>query len=221
MNVADLTAPTYVSSRVNTCGDPHLTVPRSARLTTEVEPQLTLRGHSAAITRLIHAPSKGLLYSASLDSSIRVWALPAHQHTTYAPYDHTRARGELVGHTDAVWDLALVRDEGTLVSCGAEGAVKVWDVSGPSGGGSLMLSWGYHGLEREREEGAEEGEHEHEGEGEGEGAPGATAVEAIKTDLKKVAVAYQTSVIKIFDIQSGKELSRLQSPAGQGACLAC
>ncbi|THU97385.1 hypothetical protein K435DRAFT_857699 [Dendrothele bispora CBS 962.96] len=28
-----------------------------------------------------------------------------------------------------------VGDEGTLISCGAEGAVKVWDVSGPSGGG--------------------------------------------------------------------------------------
>jgi len=41
--------------------------------------------------------------------------------------------------------------------------------------------------------------------------PGATAVEAIKTDLKKVAVAYQNAVVKIFDIESGKELVRLES----------
>jgi len=169
----------------------------ASRPTTEIEPQLTLRGHSAAITRLIHAPSKQLLYSASLDSSIRVWALPSPSHTTYAPYDETRARGELIGHTDAVWDLALVRDESTLISCGAEGTVKVWDVSGPSGGGSLKLTWSWSGLENvdELQEDID--------------APGATAVEALKVDLKKVAVAYQNAVVKIFDIENGKELSRL------------
>lgn len=171
----------------------------AARATTEVEPQLTLRGHSAAITRLIHSASKQLLYSASLDSSIRVWALPSASHTTYAPYDETCPRGELIGHTDAVWDLALVRDESTLISCGSEGVVKVWDVSGPSGGGSLKLSWGWSGLESQDE-----------WNGEGD-APGATAVEAIKVDLKKVAVAYQNAVVKIFDIESGKEQSRLSS----------
>ncbi|KIP10330.1 hypothetical protein PHLGIDRAFT_28558 [Phlebiopsis gigantea 11061_1 CR5-6] len=178
----------------------------AARPTTEVEPQLTLRGHSAAITRLVHAPSKHLLYSASLDSSIRVWALPSTSHTTYAPYDSTRARGELIGHTDAVWDLALVRDESTLISCGAEGSVKVWDVSGPSGGGSLKLSWLYDGLEAttEGELGPENNR-----------VPGATAVEAIKSDLKKVAVAYQNSVIKIFEIEAGKEILKLQAEAPQ------
>ncbi len=175
-----------------------------SRPTTEVEPQLTLRGHSAAITRLVHSPSKGLLYSASMDSSIRIWALPASSHTTYAPFDSTRARGELIGHTDAVWDLALARDESTLISCGAEGLVKVWDVSGPSGGGSLKLSWSYDGLEIPSDL-SPEGD-----------LPGATAVEAIKTDLKKVAVAYQNSVIKIFDIESGKELSRLQVDPVEG-----
>lgn len=179
----------------------------SARATTEVEPQLTLRGHSAAITRLIHAPLKGLLYSASLDSSIRVWALPLQSHTTYAPYDETRARGELIGHTDAVWDLALVRDESTLISCGAEGTVKVWDVSGPSGGGSLRLTWGWAGLEN-----ADDLHEDYD-------VPGATAVEALKADLKKVAVAYQNAVVKVFDIESGKELSRLQSDMSYGAWL--
>lgn len=156
----------------------------------------------------MHAPSKGLLYSASLDSSIRIWALPPPGHTTYAPYDSTRSRGELIGHTDAVWDLALARDEGTLISCGAEGAVKVWDVSGPSGGGSLRLSWTYNGLDSGRDD----------LENDTDDLPGATAVEAIKTDLKKIAVAYQNSIIKIFDIETGKEVSRLQ---GEGKSVSC
>ena len=54
-----------------------------------------------------------------MDSTIRAWALPNPAAGTYAPYDATRARGELIGHTDVVWDLALVRDERTLVSAGA------------------------------------------------------------------------------------------------------
>ncbi|KAL1683492.1 WD40-repeat-containing domain protein [Schizophyllum commune] len=177
----------------------------AGRPAVEVEPQLTLRGHSAGITRLIHSPSKGLLYSASLDSSIRIWALPSPHHTTYAPYDETRARGELIGHTDAVWDLALVRDESTLISCGAEGRVKVWDVSGPSGGGELRMSWGYNGITDEDDQ------HDKELLEEDGTFPGATSVEALKTDLKRVAVAYQNAVVKIFDIATGKEVARLAS----------
>lgn len=171
----------------------------TSRPTTESEPQLTLRGHSAAITRIVHSPTRQLIYSASLDASIRVWSLPSSSHTTYAPYDPTSARGELIGHTDAVWDLALVRDESTLISGGAEGAIKIWDVGIP-GGGALRLSWGYHGLEREAGESEEDSED-----------PGATSVEPIRTDLKKVAVSYQNAVVKIFEIETGKEVSRLST----------
>jgi striatin 1/3/4 len=82
--------------------------------------------------------------------------------------------------------------------------VKVWDVSAPSGGGSLRLTWGWSGLD-----GPDDQPEDIE-------APGATAVEAIKTDLKKVAVAYQNAVVKIFDIETGKEVSRLQSDVSYG-----
>ncbi len=103
-----------------------------------------------------------------------------------------------------MWDLALVRDETTLISCGAEGAVKVWDVSGPSAG-HLKLTWGWHGLD------SGDSEENHEGD-----VPGATAVEALKVDLKQVAVAYQNAVIKIFEIENGKEISRLASDSTYG-----
>ncbi|KAI9509955.1 WD40-repeat-containing domain protein [Russula earlei] len=177
----------------------------NSRPVTEVEPQLTLRGHSAAITRLIIAPSKQLIYSASLDSTVRVWALPSSTHTTYAPFDPSRLRGELIGHTDAVWDLALVRDECTLISGGAEGAVKVWDVSDASGRGTLRLSWTYNGVDYDGEE--------------SDDLPGVTAVEAIKVDLKKAAVAYQNATIKIFDVVHGKELAVLHGESGSDGGL--
>ena len=183
--------------------------PHRSRSTVEVEPQLTLRGHSAAITKLIHVPSKHALISASLDFSIRIWSLPPQSHTTYAPYDGSRAIGELIGHTDAVWDLALVRDDSSLISCGAEGLVKVWEITAT--GGNLYLSWSYNGLNENGEEVRTEGDPEY--------TPGATAVEAIKTDLKRVAVAYQNTVVKIFDIETGKEEMKLQPEIIAGECL--
>lgn len=105
-----------------------------------------------------------------------------------------------------------MRDESTLISGGAEGAVKVWDVSGPSGGGSLKLSWGSAGLDNPEDTSSD---------GRKNVPPGATSVEAMKSDLKKVAIAYQNSIVKIFDIESGKELSKLASDATYGmlCCL--
>jgi striatin 1/3/4 len=46
---------------------------------------------------------------------------------------------------------------------------------------------------------------------------GATAVEAIKTILRWVAVGYRDSVVKIFDVESGKEIAVLQVD-GVGEC---
>ena len=99
-----------------------------------------------------------------------------------------------------MWDLALVRDDNTLISCGAEGAVKVWEIAVT--GGNLKLSWSYNGLNDNGEEIKTEGDPAD--------TPGATAVEAIKIDLKRVAVAYQNTVVKIFDIETGKEEMKLQ-----------
>lgn len=99
-----------------------------------------------------------------------------------------------------MWDLALVRDDNTLISCGAEGSVKVWEIT--AAGGDLKLSWSYSGLNDNGEEVKIDGD--------AEDTPGATAVEAIKMDLKKVAVAYQNTVVKIFDIGTGKEEMKLQ-----------
>jgi striatin 1/3/4 len=106
-----------------------------------------------------------------------------------------------VGHTDAVWDIALARDDTILVSCGAEGMVKVWSLT-DGGPGSLKLSWGYDGLDATEADRKEE--------------MGATAIEPVKTDLKQVAIAYQNSVIKLFDLETGMQLSVLRVEAGSG-----
>ncbi|KAG8737667.1 hypothetical protein FRC10_007948 [Ceratobasidium sp. 414] len=167
---------------------------RQIQQSTDVEPQLNLRGHTAPITCLV-ASQRGLLFSASMDASIRIWAFPPESLQPYAPYDPSYSRGELIGHTDVVWGLALVRDGTWLASGGADGMVKVWEVSDV--GGNLRLSWGYNGTEHQTPGGEEEE------------VVSVVAVEAIKSDLRKVAVAYANCVVKVFDIETGKELAKL------------
>jgi striatin 1/3/4 len=170
--------------------------------TTEIEPQLTLRGHTGTITRLVVAGSKNLLYSSSLDSSIRVWAIPDAKLPTYVAYDSSRSRGELVGHTDGVWDIALMRDDALLASCGSDGTVKVWNLAGP-GPGKLKSSWGYNGVGSDESTGQE--------------VIGASSLEPIKSDLKKLAVAFRDGIVKIFDVDSGVQTTVLQAEGSTGA----
>ena len=133
-----------------------------------------------------------------MDATIRVWNVPPSPSAPYPPYDPANAQGDLVGHTDAVWDIAIVREGALLVSCGADGVTKVWDIT--SIPGTLQLSWGYNGVGGDTLE-----------------VPiGATSVEGIRTDLKLVAVAYRDAVVKLFDIESGKETARLSADINSG-----
>lgn len=96
-----------------------------------------------------------------------------------------------------------------LVSCGAEGNVKVWDVSGPDVGGKLLLSWGYNGSDAGVS--AKDGD-----EKVGNEAPGATSLAIVKTDVRRVAVAYRNAIVKIFEVETGKEVQRLASDVSYG-----
>lgn len=77
--------------------------------------------------------------------------------------------------------------------------VKVWDVGGV-GPGSLRLSWGYGGMGVDSASTSEDND-----------ILGATAVKAIKTNLKWVAVAYRNATVKIFEVDSGKEVAALRA----------
>lgn len=162
---------------------------------TDAEPVATLRGHTAGVTSLAVSRSKHRIFSGSIDASIRVWNMPSSEHQTYSPHDATLGSDLLVGHGDAIWDLALVPSatdpEGYLVSASADGTVKIWQAESREAKGkpgySLMTSFGYSS----------------EGEADKDIVP--VSVGPYHPDLSKVLVGFSNSVVKVFEIKSGSE----------------
>lgn len=86
------------------------------------------------------------MYSASLDSTIRVWSLPTDDRGPFSPVDPSLNIATYVGHTDAIWDFRLSQNN-LLGSASADGTVKIWDTE--SSGNLLKSSWTYDGISSE------------------------------------------------------------------------
>ncbi|KAJ2779466.1 1,2-dihydroxy-3-keto-5-methylthiopentene dioxygenase [Coemansia interrupta] len=98
-----------------------------------IGPQTIFRGHLAAVTSVAFDASHGYAYSASLDHTVNVWALPAGEHASHrlgAASDDSAemcfAQRAFVGHMDAVWGLALSVRAGLLASVSADATCRVW-----------------------------------------------------------------------------------------------
>lgn len=176
----------------------------------DIEPQITFRGHSGPVTS-VAVSKKGLVFSGSLDATIRVWRIPSGLHKTYSPYDPSLTLDTLVGHTDSVLDVALLpsRDdqEGYLVTAGADGTVKVWDAikaSKETGKGyPLLRSWGYHGSNPEDKPGDSTQDQAQKDDAE---SPLPVSISPYYPDLQHVLVGYTNGTIKLFALGSGKQI---------------
>ncbi|CAK9786454.1 WD40 repeat-like protein [Cutaneotrichosporon oleaginosum] len=106
----------------------------------EQEPAATYRGHTEPVLAVAVSSTLGLVFSASADSTIRVWELASRGNDPYAPYDPSKAVATLEGHTEAVWDVCLIPArpsangthgtkpgaESQLVSVSSDGTAKLW-----------------------------------------------------------------------------------------------
>ncbi|KAJ9473955.1 F-box protein MET30 [Pseudozyma hubeiensis] len=198
----------------------------AAKSGTDSQPLVTFRGHSAAVTCLAVSPNKRRFYSGSLDSSIRVWQLPDGDVEAYPPFEKSTELGCLVGHSQAVWDVAVLPDrsdeEGRLASASADGTVKIWSVRAGSAAASstsngesnsnasapavLQLSWNYFGSEPGPDTAKERENLEKSGT-----LPVPTCVEACHSDLRLVAVSYSNSIVKLFEVDTGRQVRQLKS----------
>ncbi|KAG0093041.1 hypothetical protein BGZ93_008042 [Podila epicladia] len=177
-------------------------------LTAEIEPVHTYRGHTKAVTSVAISADHNKCFSGSMDSTIRAWKMVPMNRETYSRHDPTLALSSFIGHTDSVWDLRLfplsISSSQLLASISADGALKIWDTE--TKGSPLRSSWGYNGLETSAllepagpyTSGLTK-------------LPTPTGLDFCPTDLKKMVVSYSNSVIKLFDIETGKEILAFKS----------
>jgi len=104
---------------------------RGAPNADDMEPYITLRGHTAPVLALAYRSQDRFLFSAGMDYGIRAWRLPnAHEYNAYASSStsqHCAVRaGLLVGHSDSVWSLQQHPHLPYLVSASADGSMGLW-----------------------------------------------------------------------------------------------
>ncbi|KAJ2059298.1 1,2-dihydroxy-3-keto-5-methylthiopentene dioxygenase [Coemansia sp. S146] len=96
---------------------------RRQRTSGDVVPTTMHRGHLAAVTSVACAEGHDFGYSGSLDSSIKVWALPESITDDIEACFPVRA---FAGHSDAVWGLALSPNADLLASVAADATCCLW-----------------------------------------------------------------------------------------------
>lgn len=102
------------------------TVPAKKSASFDVEPVYTFRAHVGPVLSLAVTPSGEQCFSGGLDSLIHWWNIPSSNTDPYDTYDCSVLAGSWSGHSDAVWGLAFSGIKNRLLSCSADGTVKLW-----------------------------------------------------------------------------------------------
>ncbi|KAG0050128.1 hypothetical protein BGZ83_005087 [Gryganskiella cystojenkinii] len=160
--------------------------------------------HTKAITSVAISADQNKCFSSSLDSTIRSYKVVPLDKEPYSRTDPTIPIATYVGHTDAVWGIRLfpisISTSQLLASISADGSLKIWDTQLKSGS-PLKSSWGFHG---QNHNGSTTNNNK-------KTLPVPTSLDFCPTDLKKMVVSYNNSVVKLFDIETGKDITTFQS----------
>lgn len=160
----------------------------------DVDPIYTYRGHTGPILSV--DISDNICYTGSTDSTIRSWKIPPKNMEPYSKYDPTIQQHQFVGHTDAVWCVKThpIKDQyQILASAAADGTVKLWNTDGNY---ELKSTIDYNGLSNGDKPLS---------------LINPTSLNWLNTDLGKLIVSYQNSIVKLFDTETGSEFMTLPS----------
>ncbi|XP_018087675.1 striatin-3 isoform X2 [Xenopus laevis] len=167
------------------------TVPTKKSASLDVEPIYTFRAHIGPVLSLVVGCSGEHCYSGGLDSTIQWWKMPSPNVDPYDTYEPSVLAGTLVGHTDAVWGLSHSGVKDNLLSCSADGTVRLW--SPPTGTQCI---------------GTYNGNREH-------GIP--TSVDFIGCDPAHAVASFTSGCIVVYDLETSQSVVQLSSPSDSSA----
>ncbi|XP_044291626.1 striatin-3 isoform X5 [Varanus komodoensis] len=105
------------------------TVPAKKSASLDVEPIYTFRAHIGPVLSLAISSNGEQCFSGGIDATIQWWNMPSPNVDPYDTYEPNVLAGTLIAHTDAVWGLAYSGIKNHLLSCSADGSVRLWNPS--------------------------------------------------------------------------------------------
>lgn len=105
------------------------TAPAKKSTSLDVEPIYTFRAHKGPVLCVVMSSSGEQCYSGGADGLIQSWNTTNPNIDPYDSYDPSVLRGPLLGHTDAVWGLAYSAAHQRLLSCSADGTLRLWNTT--------------------------------------------------------------------------------------------
>ncbi|RXM35133.1 Striatin [Acipenser ruthenus] len=105
------------------------TAPTKKSASLDVEPIYTFRAHRGSVLCVVMSTSGEQCFSGGIDGTIQSWNTPNPNIDPYDSYDPSVLRGALLGHTDAVCGLVYSGAHQRLLSCSADGTVRIWNAA--------------------------------------------------------------------------------------------
>uniref|UniRef100_H3B5I5 Striatin n=1 Tax=Latimeria chalumnae TaxID=7897 RepID=H3B5I5_LATCH len=107
------------------------TAPAKKSASLDIEPIYTFRAHRGSVLCVVMSSNGEQCYSGGIDGSIQCWNTPNPNTDPYDSYvlDASILRGALLSHTDSVWGLVYSGAHQRLLSCSADGTVRLWNTS--------------------------------------------------------------------------------------------
>lgn len=166
------------------------TVPAKKSASLDVEPIYTFRAHIGPVLSLAISSNGEQCFSGGIDATIQWWNMPSPNVDPYDTYESHVLAGTLVAHTDAVWGLAYSGIKNQLLSCSADGTIRLWNPQE-----KLPCICTYNG------------DKEH-------GIP--TSVDFIGCDPAHMVTSFNTGSAIIYDLETSQSLVMLSSQVDSG-----
>ncbi|PWN28418.1 WD40 repeat-like protein [Jaminaea rosea] len=199
----------------------------------------TLEGHSNLVTSVTVSSARRRIYSGSIDSTLKVWAIPDvaaksanGRREEGSEDDSTEQQQPLVVQplasikTDSeITALTLLPstagDDSLLATASADGMVRLYSLdptaddattdaaASASSGPHLLHTWDYFGLSPSPSSAADREKESEALRQESGGLPVPTSIVRVHSKLRECAVSYSNCVVKTFRLSDGQEVSKL------------
>lgn len=168
-----------------------------------MDPGHTFRGHTGPVFAV--ACNGQFIFSGGEDGTVRIWNFPPFDHDPYTNHGYASPFEllSLSSHEDAIWSLSVAQN--TLLSAGADGAVRVWSIPKisaqsytPNGASSVpSANFLLNMIEMDHF------------------IP--TCVTHLPNDPSKFIVSSTLGELVLVDIETGKQIWKYQIDGGSGA----